>query len=168
MLPGIVLPKDLTFAEVIRPVAAEAGLCFWLVDHALGGPFDSLYVSAHEELFEKKRLDVPVGPNSAVSCWRPYTFPRLADRVLLDEWTHFWGIKCAEAELSDRVKRLDAHPQLTNDSFCCMGADILLLWPDGWWEIYTPYAEWRRKLQCAFPSSYERSWRKAGEPPRRT
>lgn len=165
MLPGVILPTNLTFAEVIRPLRAEVGLCYWLVDHQSGSPFDSLYVSEHAQKFEKKRLDVQIGPRSAVSCWRPHTFPRLAEHVCLDEWTQLWGIKCDEAEVSDRVKWLDAHPQLTSDAFSPMGADILLLWPDGWWEIYTSHDDWRQKLRRAFPNSYERSWRKAGEPP---
>lgn len=168
MLPGIILHTDLAFAEVIRPLASEVGLCFWLIDHQSANPFDSLYVSKHAQAFEKKRLDVPIGRRSVVSCWRPYTFPRLADRVRLDEWTYFWGIKCNETEVSDRVKWLDEHPQLTSDAFSRMGADILLFWPDGWWEIYTSHDDWRQKLRQAFPNSYERSWRKAGELPRRT
>lgn len=168
MLPGVILPTDLAFAEVIRPLAAEVGMCFWFVDHQSGGPFDSLYISAHEQLFEKKRLDVLIGPNSYVSCWRPYTFPRLAEHVRLDEWTRFWGIQCNEAKASGRVRWLDAHSPSINDALGPMGADILLLWPAGWWEIYTSHDDWRQKLRRAFPNSYERSWRKAGEPPRRT
>lgn len=170
LLPGIVVAADLAFAKVIPPLAAELAHCFWFIGHQSGGPFDSLYVEANAALFEKQRLDVAVlayrsavVPDSWVSCWRPHTFPRLAERVRLDEWTRFWGLRCTEADVPDRVRWLDAHPDLTPESFA--HADILLIWPAGWWEIYTPHAAWRRKFRQAFPQSYERSWRKAGEPP---
>ena len=82
MLPGLVLPADLQFAEVIRPLSAEIAPCFWLISHHLENQ-----------------------------------------------------------------------------------ADFFLFYGDGWWEMYTPHAQWRRKFRSAFPKSYERSWRKAGEPP---
>lgn len=56
MLPGLVHSADLKFAEVIRPLAAEIAPCYWLIRHQSGGPFNSLFVSQNEALFEKKRL----------------------------------------------------------------------------------------------------------------
>lgn len=48
MLPGFVLPTDLKFAEVIRPLTAGTAPCFWLIGHQSGGPFDSLFVNQNQ------------------------------------------------------------------------------------------------------------------------
>jgi hypothetical protein len=44
-------------------------------------------------------------------------------------------------------------------------SDMFLMWADGWWELYMPHEDWRRKFRKAFPEAYERTWQSAGESP---
>lgn len=162
---GLVLSKDESFSEVIRPLRAELAPCFWLVSHQSGGPFDSLFVSQNEALFEKQRFDVPACRHTDCSCWRPATFPRLAERVILDEYTHFFALQCGELEMRQWAEAYAR--QLTHEfGRLEQRADLYLVYGDGWWEIYTPHADWLRRFRHAFPTSCDRSWRKAGQPPR--
>ena len=165
MDPGLVLSENRSFSEVIRPLTTEIAPCFWLIRHQSGGPFDSLFVSQNESLFSRKRFDVPACRNTDCSCWWPHTFPRLAEHVFLDEYTSFLALRCDE----DRVREwAEAHAQqFTGECFGPLEqqADLFLLYGDGWWEMYTPRADWQQKLRLAFPQCYARSWRKAGEPP---
>jgi hypothetical protein len=161
--PGLIRPEDRSFAEIIRPLAAEVAPCYWAVCHQSGGPFDS-HLAINNPRIEEKRLDVAACHYTDISCWRPFTFPLLAAHVRLDEWTQFAAIRGDEArlrELAASSKKQDFAQFFGVEQ----PADLLLLYVHGWWEAYSPHFEWRKKVRIAFPQSYERSWRKRGEPP---
>lgn len=167
MSPGLVLPASLEFAQVVRPLAAETSPCFWLIRHQSGGPFGSLLVSQNEGPFDKKRLDLTACHYADWSCWRPHTFPRLAESTRLDEYVFFFAVRRGEAEMSDWVTEY-IRIKVGILDYLKREADLFLFYGDGWWEMYSPHAQWRRKFRSAFPKSFERSWRKAGEPPKST
>jgi hypothetical protein len=164
MLPDLVIGTDLKFADVMRPLAAEVAPCFWLVDHESGGPFGSLLVGRNEALLEKQRFDVAVCHNTDCSCWRPHTFPRLAEHLRLDEYTHFFALRSGEDEVREWAEQYAR--RLTHEfGRLEQQADLHLIYGDGWWEMYTPHADWHRNFREAFPKFYKRSCRKAGQPP---
>lgn len=160
-LPGLILPERRPFAEIIRPLVAEVGPCHWAVCQS-GGPFDSL-LAMKEPRVNAKRLDVAACRNTDISCWRPFTFPLLAAHVRLGEWTQFAAIRGDDT----KVRELAASGKQDFAKLFAVEqpADLFLLYVEGWWEVYTPHVEWGKKLRVAFPKSYERTWRKMGEPP---
>ena len=168
--PGIILAGEQKLSAVMHPLAAELAPCYWLLD-VQSGPFDSRWLDASPEnqaMVERKWVNVPACDGSA-SCWRPHTFPQLADHVVIDEWTYFFAMNCREEDLARRaewiVRRIG---KMDAEFFGGLGgvADLFLFHADGWWEFYAPQAAWRVKLAAAFPTGVERSWREAGEPPR--
>jgi hypothetical protein len=168
--PGVVLPGYLPFRAVIQPLAVEVAPCFWLIDDQ-SGPFDSRWVyasPANEALRERKWFDAPECRNTSASCWRPHTFPRLAEHIVVDEWTYFFAMRCREDEVPQRAAWIVRHiGKLTGEFFehLSRAADLFLFHADGWWELYTHHVGWSRKFRPVFPASYERSWQKAGQPP---
>ena len=162
-LSGLIVPEYRPFAEIVRPLTAEVGPCHWVVCHQSGGPFDS-HFSMNNRRIEKKRLDVAECHFTDISCWRPFTFPLLAAHVRLDEWTQFAAIRGEDAKLRE-LAASSSRRDFAQFFSVEQPADLFLLYVEGWWELYTPHVEWGKKFRLAFPKSYERSWRKKGEPP---
>jgi hypothetical protein len=167
---GLILPGYRSFREVVHPLAAGVAPCFWVIDDQQG-PFDSrwLYASPENEaLVEKKLFDAPACRNTSSSCWRPHTFPRLAEHVYVDEWTYFFAMRCSDEEVPQRAEWVVRHiGKLTGDFFGHLSqvAELFLFHADGWWELYTSDVEWRQRFRDSFPESFERSWQRAGDPP---
>jgi len=167
---GLVLPGNMSFRDVIQPLAADIADCFWLIDDQTG-PFDPQWVCAspeNEAIVEERCVDVPVCRNSSSTCWRPRTFPQLAEHVIVDEQTYFFAMRCREHQVPRRADWLVRHiGRLTAGFFEQVSevADIFVCNPADWWEIYTHHVEWREKLRQAFPASFERSWTKVGHVP---
>jgi len=170
-VPGLIVRQKLSFAEIIAPLAVELAPCYWITFIQSGGPFSGDWLSEsprHTEKIERKRFDVPAMNDGALCCWRPHTFPPLAKHVRLDEWSSFWAVRCSDDEAVERLLRFkgDWHETLGDElARTAREADLYLMYPDGWWEIYTRHEDWRRKCQAAFADSFERSWKKAGESP---
>lgn len=171
--PGIILPGSRPFHEIIRPLSVEVAPCFWLIDDQQN-PFGSTWLWAspeNEAIVERKHFDAPACRDTSASCWRPFTFPRLAKHVIVDECTYFFAMRCPKEDVSRRaVWIVPEIGKFTGEFFSYMdeNVDLFLMQVDGWWELYTSHAEWRRKFRESFPESYERSWRMAGEPPARS
>jgi hypothetical protein len=90
---------------VIQPLAVEIAPCFGLID-AQTGPFDSRWLHAskeHESIRERKWFDAPACRSSSSSCGRSHTFPRLAEQIIVDEWTYFFAMRCTEEQVPQRA-----------------------------------------------------------------
>lgn len=168
--PGIVLARKPRLPTILRPLATELAPCYWLVD-VQWGPFKPGWQfgsAENEALIAKKLVDVPACRDVISTCWGPHTFPRLAEHVVIDEWSYFFAMKCRKDDVDRRAEWIVPRiGRLGADFFDGLGdvADLFLVHADGWWEFYSPHATWRAKFAAAFPRSVERSWREAGEAP---
>lgn len=166
---GLVLEGDRSLAEVCEPLANESSLCFWVVD-IQSGPFDSLWLyesAANEALVASLWWEVPALANTSASGLRPGSIPRLADRLIVDEWSYYFAIDAPEPQACARATALARHmgdfsePFLRNlDSL----ADLYICYIDGWWEFYCGRPDWSRRLLSAWPDCLERSLSQAGRP----
>lgn len=168
--PGIILKGNFSFQEVLTPLTQESSGAYWIVD-VQQGPFNSEWLSSskvNEVKVNRKRLDIPTLADTSVTCWRPYTFPALANHVIVDECSYFAACFCSEAEIQERSARiwelLGANKQEEWDRLLSL-SDIVFFQVDGWWEIYTRHNSWRRQFRDRFEHAYERSWRHAFEAP---
>ena len=166
-IPGLIVPENLSFAEIIAPLAVELAPCYWIVRVQAGGPFLNASPSVADKI-ERKRFNEVDFDDDRI-CWRSHTFPPLAKHVRWDEWSYFVAVRCSDEVAVERLSRLEGNwRQTLGDELARTtdDADLYLMYPDGWWEIYTRHEDWRRKCHAAFAGSFERSWKKAGESPR--
>jgi hypothetical protein len=167
---GLVLEGRHRLEAVCRPLSAHLTRCYWVIDDQTG-PFDSRWVHGspdHGALLRRQFLDVPECRDSSTTCWRPRTLPKLADRILVDEWTYFFAIDAPEEEARSRAGRIARHiGDLSVGFFEGLDglADLFLFHGDGWWELYTARPDWHQRLRSGLPGCTERSTRRAGKPP---
>jgi hypothetical protein len=169
---GLVLDGYRGLAEVCAPLAAELSRCFWVVD-IQSGPFDSawLYESeANEALVESLWWEVPALANTSTSGLRPGSIPRLADRLIVDEWSYYFAIDAPEPKGLARATALARHIGDFSEPFLrdLDGlADLFICHIDGWWEFYCGRPDWSRRLRSAWPDCFERDLSQARLPPSR-
>jgi hypothetical protein len=170
VVSGLVLDGSRSLAEVCAPLATELSRCFWVID-CQSGPWKSdwMYESERNEALADRQLwDVPALANTSTSGLRPRTLPRLADRLILDEWSYFFAIDAPEAQALVQATALVRHIGdlseeflRTVDSLC----DVFLCHVDGWWEFYCGRPDWCCRLKAAWPGCRERGLGSAGQPP---
>ncbi len=158
---GLVLDGYRSLTEVCAPLANELSLCFWVVD-SQSGPFDSAWLYELEEneaLIESLWWAGPALANTSTNGLRPGSIPRLAGRLIVDEWSHYFAIDAPEAQALARATALASHmgdfsePFLRNlDSL----ADLFICHADGWWEFFCRRPDWSRRLLSAWPNCFER------------
>lgn len=169
-VPGLIVPENLSFAAIIAPLAVELAPCYWTTCIQSGVPFDGRWIqasSSNARKVESKRFNAATCADDC-TCWSPHTFPALAKHVVLDEGSHFWAVRCTDEEAAERLNRIVAKlydPREKDLVYTADESDVYLMYPDGWWEIYTRHEDWRRKFQAAFQGSFDRSWKRAGECP---
>lgn len=171
--PGIIVAGSFGLSKALQPISVEVAPACWIVD-VQSGPFDSRWVYAspdNENIVNRKWIDVPALADTSAGCWRPHTFPRLAEHTIVDEWSYFYAFRCAEDQVVERATNI---AQLNRGGFSAdffdrlpFVADLFLMHVDGWWEYYSHHAEWRQKILAAFPGAFVRSWRETGASPMR-
>jgi hypothetical protein len=91
---GLVLAGYRFLSDVCRPLAAELSRCYWVVD-LYSGPFrtDWMFASAENEaLAENQFWDIPEFTSTSTHGFAPGAIPRLADHLILDEWSCYYVI----------------------------------------------------------------------------
>jgi hypothetical protein len=169
---GLVLDGYRSLPEVCAPLAAELTCCFWVVD-CQSGPFRSSWMDESEQneaLTERQWWGVPALANTSTSGLRPGSIPRLADRLIVDEWSYYFAIEAPEQQALARATALAPHIGDFSKTFLRTLADLADLFichADGWWEFYCGRPDWSRRLRSAWPDCFERGLGQAGEPPPR-
>jgi hypothetical protein len=170
ILVGLVLNGRRSLAEVCAPLAADLDRCFWVVD-LYSGPFrcDWLFASADNETrAEQQFWDVPVFAETLTHGFRPGTIPRLADCLILDEWSYYFAIDAPEDVALQRAPLLAEHVGDLGEAILRgldAAADLFICHVDGWWEFYTGRSEWFDRLRAAWPDCVVRPVARAGRPP---
>jgi hypothetical protein len=167
---GLVLNGNRSLSEVCSPLAADLHRCFWVVD-LYSGPFRSKWLFAstdNEALAEQQYWDILAFANTGAHGFRPGTIPRLAEHLILDEWSYYFAIDAPEdvalrraSLLAWRIGDLSADFLRQLDA----AADLFLCHVDGWWEFYTGRKDWLDRLHTAWTDCIVRPVERAGNPP---
>jgi hypothetical protein len=164
---GLVLPGYRSLREVCAPLADEWSRCFSVVD-LQSGPFDGLWATENEALVDRQMWNLPVFDNTSTCGLRPGTLPRLADHLILDEWSYYFAIDAPETEAYHKAISLDGHIGDFREHFLRgldVSADLFMSHGDGWWEFFTGRADWHARLRQAWPECRTRPLREAGTAP---
>lgn len=166
---GLVVPHAIELRAVLAPLAADLAKCYWLID-AQSGPFRDNLPGQNEAVYDELLVETDACRGTSCSCWRPGTLPRLADQVVVDEWTYLFAMQCDETGVPERAEWL--RPRLGKfdaDFFAGLPAvaDLFVIHADGWWEVYTSREDWQCELRVAFPDAFERSVGEVGLPSKR-
>lgn len=167
---GLVLEGYRSLPEVCAPLADEWARSFCVVD-VQSGPFDSLWLfdsPENEALTERLAWDVPALANTSTNGFRPGALPRLAGRLLVDEWSYYFAIDAPEEDALRRATALARHIGDFSLSFLERldeFADLLVCHVDGWWEFFSGRVEWHERLRAAWPDCRERPLAQASQPP---
>jgi hypothetical protein len=167
---GLALNGRRSLSEVCAPLAADLDRCFWMVD-LYSGPFLAHWLFASEEneaTFDRQYWDVPAFADTSTHGFRPGTIPRLAEHLVLDEWSYYFAIDGREDAALRRATLLAGHIGDWRESFLRRldeAADLFLCHVDGWWEFYTGRPEWLSRLRGAWPDCLVRPLARAGTPP---
>ena len=170
ILTSLLLPAPRSLSEVCAPLAAELERCFWVVD-LYSGPFraDWMFASeANEALAERHFWDLPAFANRSTHGFRPGTIPRLAEHLVLDEWSYYFAIDAAEDVALGRASLLAGHIGDQSPEFLRRMdevADLFMCHVDGWWEFYTGRSGWFARLRSAWPECIVRPVQRLGTPP---
>jgi hypothetical protein len=167
---GIILDGYRSLPEVCAPLATEFERCFWVIC-VQSGPFDFGWLfesERNEALVERQLVDVPALDNSGTCVLRPGSIPRLANHLVVDEWSYFFAIDAPEPQVRFRAEILNRHMGDFSEPFLRRldeFADLFICHIGGWWEFYCGRADWSRQLRFAWPDSVERALSQAGEAP---
>src|SRR5262245_55923881 len=167
---GLLLNGYRSLAEVCAPLAADLERCFWIVD-LYSGPFhfDWLYPSEENEaLADASSWHPPAFPNPSTPGFRPGTIPRLADRLVIDEWSYYFAIDSPQDIAARRATLLAKHIGDLTEPFLRdldKAADLFFMHVDGWWEFYTARPDWLARLRAAWPDAVLHPLNRAGNPP---
>jgi hypothetical protein len=167
---GLVLKGRRSLAEVCAPLAADLDRCFWVVD-LYSGPFrsDWLFASAdNEALAERQFWDLPAFEDTSTHGFRPGTIPRLADLLILDEWSYYFALGGHEDVALRRASLLAGRPWDLSERFLRgldAAADLFLCHVDGWWQFYTGRADWFNRLRAAWADCAVLPLGRVGPPP---
>src|SRR5256885_1079245 len=107
----VVLKGYRSLSEVCGPLAADLDRCFWVVD-LYSGPFraDWMFASAdNEALAEQQFWDMPAFADTSTHGFRPGTIPRLAEHLIVDEWSYYFAIDAPEDMALRRASLLVGH-----------------------------------------------------------
>lgn len=167
---GLIVPENLSFAEIIAPLVVELAPCYWIVDILAGDGefiFDWNWRQSSQEHLKQAddcTFKLPCQDWRFTCCCRPGTFLALAAHVEVCEWSYFAAVRCGNVEAESELTRLckddfgsDPWYEQMKDE-----VDLFLCWPDQYWETYSRHDEWNEKLRAAHPSCYDRppNWRK--------
>ena len=156
---GLILNGRRSFAEVCAPLALELADCYWAVDHDWQIDHEWYYESDdHQALVDSLRWDLP-SLRGRFAGFRPGLVPRLADRLIVDEWSFLYAIEGPDTRAEARATRLASYEGVYSTAFIrnieCY-ADLLLCHIDGWWEFYSARPDWLERLRSAWPGCQER------------
>ena len=168
--PGVILPRNCSLDEVLGALKGELSLWFWWVD-VQSGPFRCPWRDdvKNDAIIERLYIDVPEFRNSCATAWDRGFVPKLHSHIYIDEWTYFYGANCAPSEFPSRAAHSYCLFSSSNQSefyrWLASSGDLLIMYVDGWWEIYTNHANWQQYWLNAFPEAFIRTWRESGEAP---
>src|SRR5262249_55163920 len=106
--------------------------------------------------------------NSSTHGFRPGTIPRLAEHLIVDEWSYYFAIAAAEAIALPGASLLAGHIGDLSEGFLRgldAAADLFICHVDGWWEFYTGRPGRFNGLRSAWADCVVRPLDQAGSPP---
>jgi hypothetical protein len=122
----------------------------------------------NEALAEQQFWDVPAFANTSTHGFRPGTIPRLAEHLILDEWSYYFALDAQEDVALGRAALLAGHVGDLSVGFLRrldVAADLYICHVDGWWEFYTGRKDWSDCLRAAWTDGIVRPVERAGNPP---
>jgi hypothetical protein len=167
---GLVLEGYRSLAEVCEPLATDLSRCFWVVD-CQSGPWKSAWFyesRRNQALAASQSWSVPALAETSTFGLRPRTIPRLADRLIVDEWSYYFAIDTPEQQALARATALAPHIGDFSQAFLRTLdhlADLFICHADGWWEFYCGRPDWSCRLRSAWSGCHERGLGEAGKPP---
>jgi len=128
------------FGLLFAPVMAELAARYWIID-SQSGPFsitDKPNFRELDGLLDTYFVETPDFENSSETLWRPGTFPKFADLLVVDEWTYLLGIDGPEEDALLKAVQISRTPRFSDEFFTSISNAhaVLLVYPDGWWEVY--------------------------------
>ncbi len=126
---------------------------FWWVVDIQQGPFDGLWIyenAENEARHDDAFVEFEGLGDTSTYLLKPGTFPELAEHLIIDEHSYIAAFSSTDpgAALA-HFRRFYLEYQGTYDEGWRKGSELLLIYPDGWWEVYTQNGDIERQMRIA-------------------